>query len=391
MNNEGQCKSQNTIYGTILAIIVFVTVISQIPFFVIRGLSSPISMAAWGVGIVSCFLVRRGDIVLRRVRMPIGLALVFFFFYMLLGLLDETYWKSHIPRYLGLSIGILIIGNMSGGVLTKNDFKRILSAYIVATLIMSLTVYQTYYLGLVSFGTRNYLYDEKNSTALILVSAMIIITTTRLESSKLLKLVYIVADVFLAVLVLLMRSRAVYVGVGFSLLILLRSRELGAKLKWFLFAAILAITAYLVMNPDKLGELLDVYVFAGRSATNLNDLSSGRAIEWQNFWSDLGDDWLLGHGRMKRETLVLTSILEFGFPLGCLLIYLGFYPLLFGLWNFRRVSKERILYMTIAVCYVSNLFFEQLAPFGPGAKCFLLWLLIGIFAARTPNMERLIE
>ena len=50
-----------------------------------------------------------------------------------------------------------------------------------------------------------------------------------------------------------------------------------------------------------------------------------------------------------------------------------------SLWLFLL---HLFLLLLVAVTYFIDAVFEMLAPFGPGVRCFYLWLIFGIILAR---------
>ena len=161
--------------------------------------------------------------------------------------------------------------------------------------------------------------------------------------------------------------------------------KMNKQLRNTIFAILLFVLFFLIFNPRYMEILIYDVLLGGRDISNLNDISSGRASEWQTFFSDFINKPFLGHGRMKRESLILTSLLEFGLLGGGAILIIACWPLYWAIRYFRKKNSDYLIFSSIAIVYLINGIFEQLAPFGPGVKCYFLWFLLGIYISRVSN------
>ena len=375
-------NNNTTKMGKMFAVVAFATVLSQLPFFVSRGLASAVSMAIWSFVAIICLMRCEGRVVLRNINTPLVISFAVFLFLGVMGLLNNEYFRSSVPRAIAIALFVLMIGNLAAPHLNKEDLDTILLGYAFGTVLLALAVYFEFLRG--AIYTRIFLYDEKNSTALILLTGLIVFIS-ELSTKKAKKPIWIVVclicSAVLGYCLLVMQCRAVYVSLAVVIVIFVFSSGLNKKVKLLVALAVIAAIVFYTFNAKALDNFLEKYIYAGRNRTNIDDISSGRAIEWRNFWNDLEDGFFLGNGKMKRESLVLTALLEFGFIFGTLVLFLAVYPLLFAWRNLKPKTLLFVLFFSIAVSFIVNMFFEQLAPFGPGVKCFLLWFLMGVCAA----------
>ena len=369
--------------GSFFVLITFATVLSQLPYFVSRGMASNISIAIWAVAVAVCFANVR-VVRIRNIGTPIRIAVIFLLFVFIAGMTNDAYWSSSIPRAVMIAMFVLFVGNVLGPSISTFDLKRIMRSYAYATVVLAIDVYLEFFRG--ATFSRIYIYNEKNSTALLLFTGLIILLAELGEKRKKpgnsVKTAFnIVLCVILAYGTLILQCRAVYVSAAIVLVLFVISSGLNKRVKTLIVLTVFAAILYYLTHGQALDSFLDRFIYAGRSSTDLNDLSSGRTQEWSHFWTDLGDGFLFGNGRMKRESLVLTALLEFGFVFGVPILYLAVYPILFGIKNIDKNSSLYFLFIAVAIGFATNMLFEQLAPFGPGVKCFLLWFLLGIFAS----------
>ncbi len=379
-----QIKSEKrtSVHGRLVAAVCAIAVLSQLPFFVEHRITNMISIPIWLVLCLMIVMHNRGKISLTGLLTPLCLVTIWLVYYLLCCLFNSAYLQSDLPYTIGVSMFILIMGNMAGKYINRADLRLIRRSYIVSCVILAVVVYLEYFYEDVVVSPI-YLYSEKNSTAQLLMTAIILIVTTPFEAKDTKrKLVAAVCAVILAAVLLQMKSRATMIFIPFMVVLLLISKSASKKLKGATVVVVIGVVLVLLWNKGLRDDLLYDIIYAGRDETDLNVLSSGRWEEWETFFSDWGDQWLFGHGKMKRESLILVSFLEYGIFFGGLILVLAAYPLYYGIVSMKKDNPYRLQFLCVAACYLSNGVFEQLAPFGPGVKCFMLWLLLGIFSCQ---------
>ena len=171
-------------------------------------------------------------------------------------------------------------------------------------------------------------------------------------------------------------------GMPATLMIGMMSGKLDFDLRKYAFLILFSVFFYFLANPEMWDFVLENFILGGRDRNDLNDLSSGRADEWMNFLSDWENPFL-GQGRCKRESLILTSLLEFGILGGIPIMLIAIQPLLFVKKWYKRLRTDVnfLILFSVALSYTINGIFEQLAPFGPGVKCYFLWFLYGMITS----------
>ena len=373
-----------SIMGWALAIVCFISNISQLPIIVDRGLSSLIAMATWGLFAVFCICYGIKWKILKSIIPILIMALIYGVFICLMEIFSaNSYLSSSLIYPIFLSIFILFIATNIGHLVSSKDLENIATAYIWGALVVCVNVYFEYLVN-ANIADRVYAYDSKNSVAQILFTAFLLIFLFKFSRKKLLaKILYLAIALFLLVSILLLKSRATIIAIPCSAVFaLLLGSKKDKYFRWKMLFLLVGIVLYLVFFPQIYQTLINDILLGGRDNGNLNDVTSGRWGEWENFFADLGNGWLLGNGRMKRESLILTAILEYGFPIGTMIIALAVMPLIYALKNIKNRDKivETLFY--VAAAYFLNAIFEQLAPFGPGVKCYFLWLIFGIALAK---------
>lgn len=357
--------------------------ISQMPIFVDSSATQLISMPAWILLAFYCLFTGRW-FNLSNVRATIGLFLFFIFIFMLLSIVDELYLKSSLPLVMAISMFVLVIGTCVGPYLSDKGLNKIYACYIASATIVGISVY------LSNIANQNiegsvYLYDSKNSLSQILLTAWCMILFTKLNvGNKVFKLAYILIFVFLTYEICVLKSRATIIVIPIILIIALAGKSISSSTRIYVLLFILGF-AMLLTNDNFLEFFLNNIIYGGRDANDLSDLSSGRSEEWQMFGMQFSENPLFGVGRCKRESIILTALLEFGLLGGIPLLLLAVQPLVFAKNNFSKLKDNIhfLLFVALAFAYCINGIFEQLAPFGPGVKCYFLWFLFGIISSKN--------
>ncbi len=371
--------------GMATALVCFLSNLSQLPLLVGLGLSSTIAIFVWLCFTGYCVLYginwRIGTSLIPLILCSVGILSFLVISEFVSGM---AYLSSSLVYPFFLSMFILFLGYNIGEYINKKDLEWITFAYIAGAVFVGGNIFFEYLIN-ADVADRVYAYASKNSIAQILLTAFLLLVFCKIAGKKArVKVVSISLAMFFAISILLLKSRATIFAFPFLLLFafLLGSKK-DKYFRWKVVLLITAIVVYFVFFPQMYESIINDIILGGRGNESLDEISSGRVSEWESFFDDLGGGWLWGIGAVKRESLILTSILSFGFPIGLLFIGIALVPLFYAV---RRLKNGKIitkLLFYIAFCYFINSIFEQLAPFGPGVKCYFLWLIFGFNLAQN--------
>lgn len=360
---------------SMLCIACFITNLSQMPYFINSSVNRLLSNAVWIILAVVTICLD-GKYRLPRERNVLLWAAAFGGLFVILLAVNPAYGASALPQPFFLSIFIFIIGSMIGSKLSSEDWDKVFRAYIYSGLIVTVNIYFTYIRG--NQLTRFYLYSSKNSVSQIILTVWILILMKELFTGKWFKRAVCGGIVLFVTYVLLMlQSRATIIGMPIIAFWVLLNKKSEKRLKKIFLMAIPTVIVALLLNERFYDFLINQVLAAGRDIHNINELSSVRAIEWAEFWPNMKDTILFGHGRDKQESIILTALLEFGVVGGGILLTVAVTPFFWAVKNKAWLSDKYTIFSGIALVYCVNGIFEQLAPFGPGVKCYMLWLLFG--------------
>lgn len=364
-----------------VGLIVIMSNLSQMPIFVESSMTQFMSMPVWVLLVIYCLITRK-KFNISNIRSAVSLSVVFYFILLIMGAVDVAYFRSSLPLVMMISMFVLIVGTCVGPHLSDHDMNTIYACYIISAVVVGVSVYQSSIAGQ-SLEGQTYLYDSKNSLCQILLTAWCLILFTKLNvRSIVLRSVYILLLLFLTYEIFVLKSRASMIGIPIILFVaIVRGKGVPFIRKFSLLFILVSVV--LLFNDVFFEFFRDNILYGGRDASDVSELSSGRSDEWAVFGDEFLENPVFGVGRCKKESIILTALLEFGLIGGVPLLLLAIQPLVYAKkkYKFLKSNTHFLILVSLAITYCINGVFEQLAPFGPGVKCYFLWFMYGIISS----------
>ncbi|WP_140397302.1 O-antigen ligase family protein [Flavonifractor sp. An82] len=362
----------------LVVIACFITIISQMPALVEVGISSAISSIVWIIVFFVLCIVDKEITIYKDLKLIIIMSTTVLAFWGIASVFDKSYSYSDIPRQMALSMFIMVIGSMCGKHIDRNMLKACFTVYVWATLAVTISIYFSYIKGS-SINNIIYAYSSKNSVSQIILTSIILTIINKLTCDRpFAKIIYSLITAFNVYMLIALKSRACLIMLPIIILVILCTKDFNKKIKTFLVIILFIITLAFLFSPELYEIIINQVMLGGRKGTGLDSLSSGRFSQWRLFWADFTEYPLFGKGGRHRESLILTSYLEYGFFFGSLILIIACYPII---WCIKKITSKDALFTTlflIVISYIINGVFEMLAPFGPGVKCFMMWFLMGL-------------
>ena len=381
MNKEERRKDVYYITLYVLVIIAGAcSVFSQLPDIVaIPLIKNVLTYAPWII--VACYLfiytckVYYSD--LKIFILPACLVAVY-----VLGKIFGINYRFNYVYSMLISSYILLLGILLGLNLYKEDFKKILYAYVISVIIFSAYIYFVIFKG-VAFSDAQTVKLEggKNSSSTIILSGLVL----ALYNDYILKKTKYVFIAFFAFLIILIKSRTAMVCCLLAIVakVFIGLKNLKSKI---IYIILLAIVYYLLMYKTNFYDIAIKKIFLKNkdlNEENLNTITSGRTDGFKWLYENFKNIWFLGAGtpgdileNFYYYTLgvfgILGSIFAFSFVLS---------PLYFIIKDRKEKNDDNLrlnLFIITIVMLVGGLG-EALCPFGPGVKCYLLWLIFGYY------------
>lgn len=388
-NQNANMLSSNLTYKLtirrVLGLMTFFTVLSQLPQLVNAGYSSIISRTIWVLGFIIAIL-NGGFITVKRVTGALVMACTLVAFSIVQVLTIKMTLFSTLSGCILLSIFILFVSTLFGKQLNKNDLEYVAKCYVLASAILALDLLFTT-LRNADLSNRAYIYASKNSAGVILFTGFVLTMVYGFKKRKSLNnvfCIFLMSIFFLTIL--LLKTRAMIVCFPLILIIFTYFSPFGKKAKSIIiFISIVA--AILLLNKQVYDIVINQIIFNNRNHT-LKDVSSERFSDWAMLGKNMNGNWVIGDGRTEQESLILTALLQYGVFMGGYIILYALWPLVYSLQKIKKTKNKHIFcLLCIAAVYFVDAIFEQLAPFGPGVRCFFLWMLLGVMLSNNKLLE----
>ncbi len=366
-------------FGIVISLVIFLTNLTQLPFIVEHGYSSNLNLIPWG-GLCLFIPFLSGILFTYRFLRFAGIVLVFFSGQCLFEFISGNNYISSVLSYpLYSSMFIVVMGYLFSPKINKRDLKLVFLCYVLSSAIVGISIFFTYLKGGIDWDAHQYIYGSKNSISQILFTSIIILLLYFRNTGKsvyaILKWVIVA---FLTYVILALKSRATIICYIVLLYVLLYKSSLKIQTKIIIvgISLFLLIIGFAVFN-DYISFMWNNILLANNNAQDIDAVSSGRVDIIEEAFQLWNGNELLGIGSKYIECFYIASIVQYGIFLGLLLIFIAVTPLLMSVPEIFG-TEFNIAYKTIALTYCIDGFFECLAPFGPGVKCYILWFLFGM-------------
>lgn len=313
----------------------------------------------------------------------------------ILSLNFSVSYASSFTTSIIISAMMFLLGNLSNDFLEDSYYNKLIYAYVIASSILAIDVYLKYFVGY-NLETISYVFRAKNSAGqILLTAATMLLFQLEKKRFRLIKLMLI--SVFVVEIVL-MRSRATLISMLIIPIVFLADSEIKKKYKWGIIGGIILIMIIFTFNEKAYDLIINNVLFKSSDAISLskmdiNFLSSNRVALIDEKIKYLDGHELVGLGStFYVDNFFVNAIGHYGIIVGFFVCILAIVPVI----NVSKINKltgsnidnDKVLLIKIITwIYVFNALFEGWAPFGPGSKCFIMWLFLGMFLS-TPKERR---
>lgn len=374
-------ERKNKIFVYLIAAACFFSNISQLPLFVSTGMTQKINMPIWIAVLLYIFLKKRIIIFYETLKVFYAIGIVVALVLLSTIITNNSYFSSSVLQCLIISVFIYCLGTFVGGDFNEQDLKIICLSYAVSATLVSISIYAEYFMVGFDITSRQYVYASKNSISQIVFTTVVIFMFVRFERVRIFNWIKNVLIIFEVVLLMMLKSRATIIGFLVCLLYIILGKQFNRKLRNLLVAIVIISILALLFNENLFNMIVNNIMFAGRDASNLDSLTSGRISILSDFTTLIEEYWFTGVGALYYECFPLSCVLQFGVVTGAFIIGISYLPIIKGI-RFDRSDIYFSILAIVCIGYGINSFFEGLAPIGPGVKCYFMWLMYGILYAR---------
>ncbi|MCZ2085284.1 MAG: O-antigen ligase family protein [Flavobacteriales bacterium] len=279
---------------------------------------------------------------------------------------------------------IMLIGYSFASIISLDDFTKLLFwSCLLGGFVISIFVFLYGFSEGIDVFSRA-IYGSKNSVSQIIFSCFIF--TLFLPAYSKYSIVKYPMLMFMVYMIFILKSRSTILGFVLLLFILIiKSKD--KKIKIFAFTFVIA-SSILLLYSDTLNSIFidGIMTGGGRDTNDLEDLSSGRTSMFTSAPALIDENLFFGRGRYFIESFPLAALVEVGLC-GSLIIFSFLFWVIKKIRTKFSVKRKIDFSLIILFCvYVMNSFFEEQAPFGPGAKSFLFWLPFGFVLYKRTHL-----
>jgi hypothetical protein len=358
-----------------------VTFITQTPYFLNLGLNTYI-FYIWFIPILRFLIIFKNFSIIQTDLFYI--LLTFLYFYSSIFIFEyysgNNYFGTAIIKNYALVIFIFLIGYLFKNLITFEVFNKIIFiTSLICGYILTLSILnQIFSIRNVNFNTREYLYLQKNSAAQILLNILIVLLILYKEYKyKIINLILIIL-LILTIFILRSRSTILCLFVLYFYFLIYKRNIISFIILFFLLGIYIKFNHFI-------NNVFQYSILAGRNINSIDDVSSGRFNLISNFPSLFFNNIFFGRGSTYFESFPLAILIEFGLILSLPILFFLYQPVKYLNSVIINSSKlNEILLLFIISIYVNSLF-ENEAPFGPGVKSFIIWLLFGYLFNRKQH------
>ena len=295
---------------------------------------------------------------------------------------SEKVFQNHFFSPVIISFIIFLMATILGKTISKRGFRTILYAYIYSVTLYSIPLFFIYLMKL-NLSSIIYEFGEKNEISVLLLCALILLMLVY-RADNLFKMIFKTTGVvFLILDMIYLRCRSAFFGVIVLAITLLVSKKTDKKMKIVVLVAIISVIVYFATHVSALTVFLDDIIYAGRDSSNIDTVSSGRISQIKQGLQIFRQNPIFGTGSHKTTDMFYVSALVNYGLLSWPLLVMAIYPVV---WSIKKLKKGDI-YIVAFFTVATSIFFisllEEVAPFGPGVRCYILWLMFGFLLSNN--------
>lgn len=357
---------------------VFLSFMTQVPFILDSGLDGPMKMI-WAVTFATMVFLHTDSIIDSKIRYIYICTLPFF---MYCAFMDST----TTDKYLNVDVTNVMISLMvfiTSYIFFKhyseeNTLRQLSKIALIGAAILSFTIYTVYFTNY-DIMDRGYAYQEKNSAAQILLCCITFAAIFWRPNTIFYKSIKYFVILSISVLIIMLKSRATLIGVLYIVYYLIFKTNNKTLQRLTIGASLLAF-AYIFLSHTAYDVIINGILLGSRDANDIDDLSSGRVSHISDAMNMITNHTWTGVGNYYLDCMPIAMILQFGI-IGATMVFIYIGKIWYDIYKLdKRIDLHLCTYL-IFIPMMLNSLFEAQPPFGPGMKCFLLWMMLGFSMA----------
>lgn len=375
---------ENNFSEWLLALTCFVCNISQMPELIGRSFANYACYAVWLAVFAFAFFPRRQKLRFDfRMFIPIGLFSLYSVIIFLIFRLN--FFSSNLFQPICISVFVTVTSFLVGQNFSEGGLRIVSFGYITSAALVAFDVYYQTFRGVDWLAADGYLYASKNSASIIFAIAIVLSLFTFAKSRP---VVALLLTAGFASVIFMTKSRASIL----SLMIIIVYIIIVATKHRFAWLAVMGVfVSVIFLDKDMYRTFVEQIFLVNRDADNITAITANRDIHFEYFLEHFGESWITGTGGTYLESFPLAALMSYG-VIGSVPVFVS--AVLPIVVSFSDRGKKDLRTFRNLVCAINllmliNCLFEEQTPFGPGVKCYALWMLFGLY--RGMRLQRSIE
>lgn len=266
---------------------------------------------------------------------------------------------------------------------SKEQLKYISLALLLSGFIFSYLIYRDF-LDEYDFMKRLYAYNGKNATSLVVLCSSFIPLIILRFKNKIYYIPVLLCSFFMLYVVFLMKSRATYIGFFFLVYFFIFRMKNKYIKRITIILTIIAII-WIFSSPRLYHIIVDGAILASRDVDDLNDVTSGRIYLIGECWELFKQNVWFGNGTMYMDCMPVVMLAQYGI-IGAFFVFSFLIVIATKVLSLPQNNPIFLVTFLLFCIFMLNSLFEAQPPFGPGVKCFLLWMFMGFsFVEKRKN------
>ncbi|MEZ3465842.1 O-antigen ligase family protein [Muribaculum intestinale] len=352
------------------------SMLSQTPAFLESGVDQYLKLT-WILPLVVLIFDSPRAFINRKLFFFYSFVLLFLLYCLILQSLKDVEYMGADLYNIAISLMVTIV---SFAYWTKHgsatNIKFLVVFLLISALYLTITVY-TQFLASTSLSQLKYAFDAKNSMGQILLNVIIVTITCYIPRQTIFRILFVLGLCIMVIVIFMLKSRATLCGFFFVILYYIVKYN-NPKIRVYITCLTIFAVTYILCDSTAYEVVVEQIIFGNRDASNVDDLSSGRVYLMKQLLPGIYESPWFGSGNKYMDCFPIIMIAQYGIiGASIVFIFLLYVASLISIKFKPRLNYNLATYLLFWAAMINSLF-EANPPFGPGIKCFIIWMLFGI-------------
>lgn len=229
-------------------------------------------------------------------------------------------------------------------------------------------------------------FDIKNALSPILLCCGVATLTLYKPQKSIYRLISYGLVIIIMGVMILLRSRATYVSAIYILMYVIYASS-NKRIKLWAAGLTAVVLVFFLTNAAFYDILFKDILVGGINSKSIDSVSSGRFTLISIVLTMIPNHPWIGNGNLYLDCMPIAMLAQYGIW-GCLIVFPFLFYLLRKCTRLQKTGPVGFTAFLLFTAFLVNSLFEAQTPFGPGIKCFIMWMLFGFALAIQQKQKR---